>query len=93
MLCKLSQILPVLLFCKNYLFNNPIETLSQPSTQSQRRRISCIIRSCLIRHCTLGEIHFSLLSPDEKNTELKKILTKIHLFPLDYFYSNIGTKL
>ena len=44
-------------------------------------------------HCTLGEIHFSLHSPDEKNTELKKILTKIHLFPLDYFYSNIGTKL
>ena len=43
--------------------------------------------------CTLGEIHFLLLSPDEKNTELKKILTKIHLFPLDYFYSNIGTKL
>ena len=46
-----------------------------------------------VLHCTLGEIHFSLLSPDEKNTELKKILTKIHLFPLDYFYSNIGTKL
>ena len=45
------------------------------------------------KQCTLGEIHFSLHSPDEKNTELKKILTKIHLFPLDYFYSNIGTKL
>ena len=24
------------------------------------------------QECTLGEIHFSLLSPDEKNTELKK---------------------
>ena len=45
------------------------------------------------QECTLGEIHCSLLSPDEKNTELKKILTKIHLFLLDYFYSNIGTKL
>ena len=24
------------------------------------------------QECTLGEIHCSLLSPDEKNTELKK---------------------
>ena len=38
-----------------------------------------------------SEIHFSLHSPDEKNTELKKILTEIHLFLLDLFYSNIET--